>query len=188
MTLDCKFYCQHCVICNRAKPDRRGGAPLQPLGIPEYPWKILGIDYATDLSKSDLYGHRALFIMVCHLTKMAHFVPCHKAITPEESANLFISNCYRLHGVLKVIVSDRDSKFVGKFWESFMGKLNTKLNMSIARHPRTDSLTERVNQTMKTLLRCHCVESGFDWTSHLSMIEFISTVRLMGRIHTHHSR
>ena len=67
--------------------------------------------------------------MVCHLTKMAHFVPCHKEITVEEVAYLFINNCYRLHGVPKVIVSDRDPKFVGKFRQTFMGKLNTKLNM-----------------------------------------------------------
>ena len=103
---------------------------------------------------------------------MAHFVPCRKEITAEESADLFISNCYRLHGVPKVIVSDRDPKFVGKFWQSFMGKLNTRLNMSTARHPRTDGLIERVNQTMQTLLRCYCAKSGFDWTSHLSMVEF----------------
>jgi len=44
--------------------------------------------------------------------------------------------------------------------------------MSIARHPRTDGLTERVSQTMQTLLRCYCAEFGFDWTSHLSMVEF----------------
>ena len=73
MTLDCKLYCQHCVIRNRAKPDRRSGASLQPLGISEYPWEIVGIDYATDLPKSGLYGHATLFIMACHLTKMAHF-------------------------------------------------------------------------------------------------------------------
>jgi len=53
-----------------------------------------------------------------------------------------------------------------------MEKLNTKLNMSTARHPRTNGLTERVHQTMQILLRCYCAESGFDWTSHLSMIEF----------------
>jgi hypothetical protein len=110
--------------------------------------------------------------MVRHLTKMAHFVACHKEIIVEESADLFISNCYRLHGVPKVIVFDRDPKFVGKFWQSFMGKLNTKLNMITARHPRTDGLTERVNQTMQTQLRCYYAESGFDWTSHLSIVEF----------------
>ena len=44
--------------------------------------------------------------------------------------------------------------------------------MSTARHPRTDGLTERVNQTMQTVLRCYCVEFGVDWTSHLSTVEF----------------
>ena len=34
-TLDCKLDCQHSVICNRAEPDRRCGASLQPLRIPE---------------------------------------------------------------------------------------------------------------------------------------------------------
>ena len=37
MTFDYKAYCQHCVVCNRAKPDQRGGAALQSLGILEYP-------------------------------------------------------------------------------------------------------------------------------------------------------
>jgi hypothetical protein len=110
--------------------------------------------------------------LVCHLTKLAHFVPCHKEIAPEELADLFLSYCYTLYGVPEVIVSDRDPKFVGRFWQSFTGKCNTKLNMIIARHSRTDGLTERVNQTMQTLLRCYCAESGFDWTSHLSMVEF----------------
>jgi hypothetical protein len=103
---------------------------------------------------------------------MAHFVPCHKEITAEDTADLFIDNCYKLHGVPKVIVSDRDPRFVGKFWQSFMRKLNTKLNMSTARHPQTDGLTERVNETLQILLRCYTAESGFDWVSHLPMVEF----------------
>jgi hypothetical protein len=103
---------------------------------------------------------------------MAHFVPCHKEITAKVSANLFISNCYRLHGVPTVIVSDKDPKFVGKFWQSFMGTLNTKLNRSTTRHPRTVGLTERVNQAMQTQLRCYCAQPSFDWTSHSSMVEF----------------
>ena len=74
--------------------------------------------------------------------------------------------------VFLIFFSEMDPKFVGKFWQSFMGKLNTKLNMTTARHPRTDGLTERVNQSMEIILRCYCAKSGFDWTSHLSMVEF----------------
>ena len=90
---------------------------------------------------------------------MAHFVPCHKETNVEETTNLFIDNCYRLHVVPKVIVFDRDPQFVGKFWQSFMRKLNTKLNMSTARHPQTDGLAERVNETIQILLRCYTTES-----------------------------
>ena len=96
------------------------------------------------------------FIIVCHLTKMAHFVPCQKEITAEESADLFIGYSHRLHGVPRVIVSYRDPQFLEKFWQTFMGRLNTKINMSTDRHPRTDGSTERVNQTMQTLLHCYC--------------------------------
>jgi len=90
---------------------------------------------------------------------MAHFVPCHKEITAEETVKLFIDNCYRLHGVPKVIVSDRDPRFVGKFWQPFTRKSNAKLDMSTARHPQNDGLTERVNETMQILLRCYRVSS-----------------------------
>ncbi len=88
---------------------------MHPLGVPEYPWEIVGIDYVTDLPKSGSNCYTSVFIMVCHFTKMAHFVPCHKDITTEESSELCIDNRYRLHGVPKVIVSDRDPKFAGKF-------------------------------------------------------------------------
>ena len=103
---------------------------------------------------------------------MAHFVSCLKEITSEESANLFTCNRYKLHGVSKKIVSDRDPKFIRKFCQSFMRKLNTKLNLSTARHLRNGGLRERVIQTMQTQLHWYCANSGFDWTSHLSMMEF----------------
>ena len=77
--------------------------------------------------------------------KMAHFVPCHKEITLEETANLFIDKCDKLHGVPKITVSHRgDPRFIGKFRQSCMRKLNTKLSKSTARHPQTDGLIERI--------------------------------------------
>jgi hypothetical protein len=161
MPFDCEIHCSNCVVCNRAKPNRQGSASLPPLGVPEYPWKVIGMDFVTDLPKSSKLLCTAILILVCHLTKMAHFVPCHKEITYEETTDLFIDNCYRLHGVPKVIVSDRDPRFVDKLWQSSMRRVNTKLNMSTARHPQTDGLIERVSETMQILLRCYTTGSGF---------------------------
>ena len=53
-----------------------------------------------------------------------------------------------------------------------MRKLNTKLNMSTARHAQIDGLIERVNETMQTLLRCYTTNSKFDEVSQLPMVEF----------------
>ena len=61
MTFDCNSYCQHCVICNGAKPGRRDRASLQPMEIPKYPWEIVGVAYVTDLLKSGLNGYTSVF-------------------------------------------------------------------------------------------------------------------------------
>ena len=87
---------------------------MQTLGFLEYPWEIVGIEYVTDLRKSGTYSYRTVLIMVCHRTKMAHFIPCHKEITAVESADLFICNCYKLHRVSEILVSDKNPMFCWK--------------------------------------------------------------------------
>jgi len=64
MTSNFESYCQHCFVCNRAKPDRRGGAALQPLRNPKYLWEIVEIDNVTNLVESDgMYGYT---IVLCY--------------------------------------------------------------------------------------------------------------------------
>ena len=87
MSFDCKNHCSNCVVCNRAKPSRQGSASISPLGVREYPWEVVGMDFVTDLPKSSKLQYTAILILVCHLTKMAHFVPCHKEIIVEETSN-----------------------------------------------------------------------------------------------------
>ena len=148
-----KTHCSNCVVCNRAKPSRHGSSSFYRLSVRNFPWENVGMDLVTDLPKSFKYNFTDILILVCHLTKIAHFVPCHKEIAAKETVDLFIDNCYKLQGVPKVIVSDKDPRFVGKFWQSFARKWNAKLNISTARHPQIDGLTARVNETMQNSLR-----------------------------------
>jgi putative transposase len=48
---------------------------------------------------------------------------------------------------LRVLVNDRDAKLVSGFLQPLWRRLGTRLNMSSSRHPETDGLTERVNNT-----------------------------------------
>ena len=58
--------------------------------MPEYPWEVVGMDFVTDLPRSSKLQYTAILILVCHLTKIAHFVPCHKEITDEQTYSLTI--------------------------------------------------------------------------------------------------
>jgi hypothetical protein len=46
------------------------------------------------------------------------------------------------------------------------------MNMSSSRHPETDALTERVNNTFEQLLRGFCCFDGSDWTVLLPQVDF----------------
>jgi hypothetical protein len=143
------------------------------LNVRAYPWKIIGMDFGTDLSKSFNFNFNSILIRICHLRKRTFFIPCRKEVTDEGIVDLFIDHCYGLHDVSRVIVSDKDSYIVSEFRQSFTMKLNTKLNMSTARYLQIDGLIiERVNEMMLILLRCYATESGFDWVSHLPTNEF----------------
>jgi transposase InsO family protein len=53
---------------------------------------------------------------------------------------------FRLHGIPKEIISDRDAKFTSKFWKSLFVGFGTKLLFSTSYHPQTDGKIERVNR------------------------------------------
>ena len=72
------------------------------------------------------------------LTKMAHFIPTRKTVTTPQAADLLITHIFRLHGLPRSIVSDRDVKFTSQFWTVVFEALRTELGMSGGNHHETD--------------------------------------------------
>ena len=79
---------------------------------------------------------------------MAHFVPCNKTMTGEETALLFIDNVYKYHGLSDDIIFDRGIQFTSKFWQSLFKILQVEIKLSSAYHPQT----KRVNQVLEQYL------------------------------------
>ena len=96
----------------------------------------------------------SIFVVVDRLTKMAHFVPCNKIVTGEETARLFIDSVYKYHGLLDDIICDRGTQFTSKFWQSLFKILQVEIKLFSAYHPQTNGETERVNQVLEQYLRC----------------------------------
>nr|GEY09655.1 retrovirus-related Pol polyprotein from transposon 17.6 [Tanacetum cinerariifolium] len=66
------------------------------------------------------------------------------------------------HGVPISIISDRDSKFTSRFWQSLQEALGTRLDMSTAYHLETDGQSERTIQTLEDMLRACVIDFGGD--------------------------
>lgn len=73
----------------------------------------------------------------------------------------------------RVLISDRDPHFTGKFWQALFKILSTKLAMSSAYHPQTDGQTERANRTLEGMLRAFVNVHQTDWDTLLPTIEFV---------------
>lgn len=97
-------------------------------------------------------GHDYIFVVVDRFSKMICLIPCKKTITGEEAAKLFFRHIWIHFGLPSSIVSDRDSRFLSKFWRSLWSMMDTKLQRSTAFHPQTDGQTEVVNRTVVHLL------------------------------------
>ena len=97
-------------------------------------------DLVTDLPESD--GKTTIAGFVDRLTKMTHMVPCTKEVTASQYARLFVDNAFRLRGMPQVIISDRDPRFVSKFWDELFSLLGTDLRFSTAFDPQVDGQSE----------------------------------------------
>ena len=98
------------------------------------------MDFITKLPNMRLQND-VIMVVVDKLTKEAHFIPVKTTHKVANIANIYMKEVARLHGSLKAIVSDRDSKFTSKFWKGLFEGFGTSLNMSTAYHPQTDGQT-----------------------------------------------
>jgi hypothetical protein len=131
---------------NCFEPFGKGGWPpistwiptglLQPLPIPEQKWESISMDFIIGLPC--MQGKDCIFVVVDRLTKFSHFfaIPSdYKAIQEDE---LFFRETFRLHGLPKQIVSDRDGCFISAYWQDLFRLTGTELAMSTSYHPQTD--------------------------------------------------
>ena len=80
---------------------------------------------------------------------------------------------FRLHGVPKLIVLDRDSKFTSNCWKALFKGLGTQLNFSTAYHPQTYRQTERVNQVLEDMLRMYVMDKPSKWEDYLHLVNLL---------------
>src|SRR5882724_8038857 len=128
------------------------------------------MDFIEGLPLSD--GHDTILVVVCHLTKMALFIPTFRDIEAKDLARIFLSQVFAKHGALTDIISDRGKHFISRFWQSLCLLLGIKANVSTAYHSETNRQTKRVNQILEQYLRVYINYQQDDWVNLLPLAEF----------------
>ncbi|GJS20139.1 putative reverse transcriptase domain-containing protein [Tanacetum coccineum] len=122
-------YVGKCLTCSRVKAECQNpyGLLVQP-EIPMWKWERITMDFVTKLPKTS-NGHDTIWVIVDHLTKSAHFIPTRETDSMETLTRLYIKEIVSRHGVLISIISDHNSHFTSRFWQSLqnaLGKLNPR--------------------------------------------------------------
>ncbi|XP_021979639.1 uncharacterized protein LOC110875744 [Helianthus annuus] len=165
-------YVEKCMTCSQVKTEHQkpAGCLFQP-EIPEWKWEMITVDFITKLPRTK-NGHDTIWVIVDRLTKSAHFLPIREDYKMDKLARIYVKEIVTRHGVPISIISDRDSRFTSRFWQSFQKELGTKVNLSTAYHPQTDGKSERTIQTLEDMLRACVIDFGGNWDEHLPLIEF----------------
>jgi transposase InsO family protein len=164
MIKDIKTYQQTCDICQKIHNDRRPGfGYLQNIPIPRYPFQEVSMDFIMPLPVSN--GYNGIYVVTDRFSKYIILRPVTDKINEEETAKLFKTMVVIEHGLPEKVISDRDTRWRGTFWEQLLAQLGAQRALSTAYHPQTDGQTEAVNQILEVALRAYTSE--MDWSDKL---------------------
>lgn len=172
MRPDVEAYVSSCSTCqvNKAYTAQRRGIPT-PLEVPDGRWQAVALDLVSlDTSEE---GYDAAVVFTDMFTKQIYCAPVQmKGTNAEKIAELFFAHVFRIQGLPKVLLSDRDSKFTSVFWTRLFELLGTGMKYSASYHHQTNGQAERVNRTLEEALRIFVKGQPKSWPQKLGMFEF----------------
>ena len=145
---------------------------LQLLPLPLRKWQSISLDWVVALPALMRNGQLfdAVLTITDRATRMVHLIPTNAHETAEQTAELLFWHIFRLHGLPRSFVSDRDPRLCSAFWAELCARLDIRHHHTTAYHPQANGLAERTNQTMKQLLRIAHLK-GSAWYDVLPLCE-----------------
>jgi hypothetical protein len=165
-------YCVSCDSCQRNKVEqRRTAGLLRPPAIPDEPGYAINMDFVFGLPRTAA-GHTGYLSITCRLSNWLAVALCADEVDAEGAAQLVVDHWVAHYGLPAEILSDRDPRFTGRFWQALWKALDTKLSMSTAGHPQTDGKAENRQRTANTMLRHYVDFEQSDWDRQLRRAVF----------------
>ncbi|MBW0489794.1 hypothetical protein O181_029509 [Austropuccinia psidii MF-1] len=110
------------------------------------------MDWVTALPPSGGISYNCCLVIVDRNRKTPIFLPFHKDNNAMDTALILWNSVFSHTGLFKNIISDRDPNLKSALWTNLHRFFGTKLSFSIAYHPQTDELEERIIQTLEEMI------------------------------------
>jgi len=103
---------------------------------------------------------------------MIRLIATTTSISSSKVARIYQDDIWKIHGIPKKIISDREFQFTSTFIGELYKALGIKRAISTAYYPQTNGQMERINQEVEVFLRYYINYKQDDWTRWLATVEF----------------
>jgi hypothetical protein len=143
---------------------------LQPLPIHDQEWESISMASITRLLK--MQGKDCINVQVDRLTNFSHFSTIPLDYSAAQVIELSFREMLCLHGWPKAIISSRDGRFTGSFWQVFSRLVCIKLTSSTIFHPPIGRHIEFGNPWVEGYLRDFIAGQQSAWVIWLHLGEY----------------
>jgi hypothetical protein len=110
-------------------------------------------------------------MIVDKLTKLVMFISTGTDMNTVETAKKFFNHWYRYFGLQRKLISDRDGRFIIRFWKEHFRLTQTRLEMSNSHRSQTYGQTEKKNRTLEDMIRHYINYQQNNWDDLLPALE-----------------
>lgn len=164
-------FCRSCDICQRTTPKGRiQKATLEQMPLIDTPFKRVAVDLVGPITPRSKQGNKYILTLVDYATRY----PEAKALPNIETETVAeaLLEIYSRVGFPEEMLTDLGTQFTSDVMREVSRLISLKQLVTTPYHPMCNGLCERMNGTLKTILKRLCAEKPDDWDRYLSATLF----------------
>lgn len=163
---DTNTFCRSCEVCQCTSHRDPARAPLAPLPVIGEPFARIAMDFVGPLPRTQR-GARYLLVIIDYATRYPEAIPL-----PNMRMARALMHFFPHVGLPKEILTDRGTPFTAQAMKGVCEKLHIRQLFTAVHHPQTDGLAERLNQTIKAMLRKLAYDHPTAWDLYVDPLLF----------------
>ncbi|CAF0934377.1 unnamed protein product [Brachionus calyciflorus] len=166
---DVKELIKKCIICQKTSdPKHKIRIPLDPQR-PSYPLEIVTTDILGPL-KTSKNGFKYILVVIDHFTKWIVLYAI-KDIDAKTTAK-FLFEFICKFGIPTAFLSDQGKKYQAHLLQELWELLDIRRLRTSQFHLECDGLSERLNRTLKRMIKCFINDNHDNWDELLPALSF----------------